>query len=94
MQSELVLSNKNLNSLLIAQYNVDEMYLSHMGASKQGRTLQNKTLIIGIYEKITNNLVMKVLKKRKQQKSLEVCEKTRFICMLCPYWLMKRISWF
>ncbi|BDT02842.1 hypothetical protein [Spiroplasma ixodetis] len=30
---------------------MDEMYLSHMGFKKQGRSLLNKTLIVGIYEK-------------------------------------------
>ncbi|WP_286642801.1 hypothetical protein [Spiroplasma ixodetis] len=30
---------------------MDEMYLSHMGFKKQGRSLINKTLIVGIYEK-------------------------------------------
>ncbi|BDT04979.1 hypothetical protein [Spiroplasma ixodetis] len=35
---------------------IDEMYLSHMGFKKQGRSLVNKTLIVGIYQKTTNNL--------------------------------------
>ncbi len=30
---------------------IDEMYLSHMAFKKQGRSLKNKTLIVGIYEK-------------------------------------------
>ncbi|WP_339048833.1 IS1595 family transposase [Spiroplasma endosymbiont of Colias croceus] len=41
---------------------MDEMYLSHMGFKKQGRSLLIKTLIVGIYEKTTNNLIVKVLK--------------------------------
>ncbi len=44
---------------------IDEMYLSHMAFKKQGRSLKNKTLIVGIYEKTTNNLIVKVLKNAK-----------------------------
>ncbi|WP_342253735.1 IS1595 family transposase [Spiroplasma endosymbiont of Zeiraphera isertana] len=50
---------------------MDEMYLSHMGFKKQGRSLKNKTLIVGIYEKTTNNLIVKVLKNANQKNLLQ-----------------------
>ncbi|WP_281748203.1 IS1595 family transposase [Spiroplasma ixodetis] len=50
---------------------IDEMYLSHMGFKKQGRSLVNKTLIVGIYQKTTNNLIVKVLKNAKSKKLLQ-----------------------
>ncbi|WP_342261290.1 IS1595 family transposase [Spiroplasma endosymbiont of Notiophilus biguttatus] len=49
---------------------IDEMYLSHMAFKKQGRSLKNKTLIVGIYEKTTNNLIVKVLKNAKSKSLL------------------------
>ncbi|WJG69403.1 IS1595 family transposase [Spiroplasma ixodetis] len=49
---------------------MDEMYLSHMGFKKQGRSLINKTLIVGIYEKTTNNLIVKVIKNAKSKNLL------------------------
>ncbi len=45
---------------------MDEMYLSHMGFKKQGRSLVNKTLIVGIYEKTTNKLIVKVAWKMQK----------------------------
>ncbi len=50
---------------------MDEMYLSHMGFKKQGRSLINKTLIVGIYEKTTNNLIVKVIKNAKSKNLLQ-----------------------
>ncbi len=50
---------------------IDEMYLSHMGFKKQGRSLVNKTLIVGIYQKTTNNLIVKVLKNAKSKNLLQ-----------------------
>ncbi|WP_375317972.1 IS1595 family transposase [Spiroplasma endosymbiont of Virgichneumon dumeticola] len=50
---------------------MDEMYLSHMGFKKQGRSLLNKTLIVGIYEKTTNNLIVKVLKNANSKNLLQ-----------------------
>ncbi len=50
---------------------MDEMYLSHMGFKKQGRSLVNKTLIVGIYEKTTNKLIVKVLKNAKSKNLLQ-----------------------
>ncbi|WP_339042704.1 IS1595 family transposase [Spiroplasma endosymbiont of Apeira syringaria] len=50
---------------------IDEMYLSHMGFKKQGRSLVNKTLIVGIYQKTTNNLIVKVLKNAKIKNLLQ-----------------------
>ncbi len=49
---------------------IDEMYFSHMAFKKQGRSLKNKTLIVGIYEKTTNNLIVKVLKNAKSKSLL------------------------
>lgn len=49
---------------------MDEMYFSHMGFKKQGRSLLNKTLIVGIYEKTTNNLIVKVLKNANSKNLL------------------------
>ncbi|WP_339046208.1 transposase [Spiroplasma endosymbiont of Colias croceus] len=54
---------------------MDEMYLSHMGFKKQGRSLVNKTLIVGIYEKTTNNLIVKVLKNAKSKNLLQFARK-------------------
>nr|WP_286642737.1 IS1595 family transposase [Spiroplasma ixodetis] len=50
---------------------MDVMYLSHMGFKKQGRSLINKTLIVGIYEKTTNNLIVKVIKNAKSKNLLQ-----------------------
>ncbi len=50
---------------------IDEMYLSHMGFKKQGRSLVNKTLIVGIYQKTTNNLIVKVLKNANSKNLLQ-----------------------
>ena len=50
---------------------MDEMYLSHMGIKKQGRSLMNKTLIVGIYEKTNNKLIVKVLKNAKSKNLLQ-----------------------
>ncbi|BDT02561.1 IS1595 family transposase [Spiroplasma ixodetis] len=50
---------------------MDEMYLSHMGFKKQGRSLLNKNLIVGIYEKTTNNLIVKVLKNANSKNLLQ-----------------------
>ncbi|WP_375316967.1 IS1595 family transposase [Spiroplasma endosymbiont of Virgichneumon dumeticola] len=50
---------------------MDEMYLSHMGFKKQGRSFLNKTLIVGIYEKTTNNLIVKVLKNANSKNLLQ-----------------------
>lgn len=47
------------------------MYLSHMGTKKQGRTLMNKTLMVGIYEKTTNNLIVKVMKSATSKNLLK-----------------------
>ncbi|MBP1528465.1 MAG: IS1595 family transposase [Spiroplasma ixodetis] len=54
---------------------IDEMYLSHAGSKKQGRSLINKTLIVGIYEKTTNNLIVKVLKNAKSKNLLQFARK-------------------
>lgn len=56
---------------------MDEMYLSHMGAKKQGRSLLNKTLIVEVYEKISNKLIVKVL-KNDRKKSFEIFIATHF----------------
>ncbi|WJG70035.1 transposase, Sixod1 group, IS1595 family [Spiroplasma ixodetis Y32] len=50
---------------------MDEMHLSHMGFKKPGRSLINKTLIVGIYEKTTNNLIVKVIKNAKSKNLLQ-----------------------
>ncbi|BDT03271.1 hypothetical protein SHM_09170 [Spiroplasma ixodetis] len=55
---------------------IDEMYLSHMGFKKQGRSLVNKTLIVGIYQKTTNNLIVKVLKNAKSKNLLQFAKTT------------------
>lgn len=49
---------------------IDEIYLSHMGFKKQGRSLINKTLIVGIYQKTTNNLIVKVIKNANSKNLL------------------------
>ncbi|WP_342254669.1 IS1595 family transposase [Spiroplasma endosymbiont of Zeiraphera isertana] len=54
---------------------IDEMYLSHIGAKKQGRSLMNKTLIVGIYEKTTNNLIVKVMKNANRKNLLQFAQK-------------------
>jgi len=54
---------------------IDEMYLSHMGTKKQGRSLMNKTLIVGIYEKRTNNLIVKVMKNATSKNLLKFAKK-------------------
>ncbi len=41
------------------------------GFKKQGRSLLNKTLIVGIYEKTTNNLIVKVLKNANSKNLLQ-----------------------
>ncbi|WP_342277061.1 IS1595 family transposase [Spiroplasma endosymbiont of Nebria brevicollis] len=61
---------------------MDEMYLSHMGSKKQGRSLLNKTLIVGIYEKTTNNLIVKVLKKADKKNLLKFA--LQHISVSCP----------
>lgn len=50
---------------------MDEMYLSHMGSKWKGRSLLNKTLIVGIYEKTTNNLIVKVMKNANSKNLLK-----------------------
>lgn len=54
---------------------MDEMYLSHIGSKRQGRSLLNKTLIVGIYEKTTNNLNVKVLKNASSKNLLQFARK-------------------
>ena len=49
---------------------MDEMYLLHIGFKKQGRSLLNKTLIVGVYEKTSNKLIVKVLKKADEKNLL------------------------
>ncbi|BET37978.1 hypothetical protein SAP269_05670 [Spiroplasma ixodetis] len=49
---------------------MDEMYLSHLGFKKQGRSLFFKTLIVGVYEKTSNKLIVKVLKKEDEKNLL------------------------
>lgn len=49
---------------------MDEMYLSHVGFKKQGRSLLNKTLIVGVYKKTSNKLIVKVLKKADEKNLL------------------------
>ena len=50
---------------------MDEMYLSHVGFKKQGRSLLNKTLIVGVYEKTSNKLIVKVLKNADEKNLLK-----------------------
>ncbi|WP_342276569.1 IS1595 family transposase [Spiroplasma endosymbiont of Nebria brevicollis] len=61
---------------------MDEMFLSYMGSKKQGRSLLNKTLIVGIYEKTTNNLIVKVLKKADKKNLLKFA--LQHISVSCP----------
>ncbi|WP_353306669.1 hypothetical protein [Spiroplasma ixodetis] len=49
---------------------MDEMYLSHVCFKKQGRSLLNKNLIVGFYEKTSNKLIVKVLKKADEKNLL------------------------
>ncbi|BET38520.1 hypothetical protein SAP269_11090 [Spiroplasma ixodetis] len=49
---------------------MDEMYLSHVGFIQQGRSLLDKTLIVGVYEKTNNKLIVKVLKKEDEKNLL------------------------
>ncbi|WP_252318882.1 hypothetical protein [Spiroplasma endosymbiont of Lariophagus distinguendus] len=58
---------------------MDEMYLSY-GFKNKGRSLVNKTLIVSIYEKTTNKLIVKYWKNAKV-KSLQFAKICFFKCM-------------
>ncbi|WP_353305687.1 IS1595 family transposase [Spiroplasma ixodetis] len=49
---------------------MNEMYLSHVGFKKQGSSLFFKKLIVGVYEKTSNKLIVKVLKKADEKNLL------------------------
>ncbi|BET38768.1 hypothetical protein [Spiroplasma ixodetis] len=57
---------------------MDEMYLSHVGFIKQGSSLFNKTLIVGVYEKTSNKLIVKVLKKADEKNGMATFFRTVF----------------
>ncbi|WP_342254710.1 hypothetical protein [Spiroplasma endosymbiont of Zeiraphera isertana] len=56
------IGNQDAGFIVDGTAQMDEMYLSHLGFKKQGRSLLNKTLIVGVYEKTSNKLIVKVLK--------------------------------
>ncbi len=82
------IGNQDAGFIVDGTAQMDEMYISHLGFKKQGRSLLNKTLIVGVYEKTSNKLIVKVLKNADEKNLLRFALKHIFTecCLFTDSW--------
>ncbi len=88
------IGNQDAGFIVDGKAQMDEMYISHLGFKKQGRSLLNKTLIVGVYEKTSNKLIVKVLKNADEKKPFKIYIETHFYWVLSIYGFLEGICKF